>query len=136
MPLPYKDQKDILKGIYEVIDALGTTIEYLPLDESSPVNLYKERKGVKYLDPVTLLCTTEVKVEDTNLESIQKPNRLLTVTIPAYDLILKNIDPYDVVKGLFVFENKKYSITSCTPTGLLAGVFPTYEFLCGGVDII
>lgn len=136
MGLSEKDKLDYKKGMLEIVETLGTTdILYRALDTSVKDSIYAEKKRVQYLDPIKLSGNVIFNINDTSsFQDIQKPNFSMAVTIPVLEFERKNLNPEDLVTGVFIIEGKTYNILSCNPLELFAGFYSSYGYDCKGVD--
>lgn len=138
MGLSEKDKLDFKKGMFEIHETLGSTsILYYPLGERTSSSIYGEKKGQTYLDPITLVGSIKFNTNDNYpFQDIGKSDVSMLIKIPILQFEELELNPDDLITGLFEVKGKKYNILNCNPTGLIADFFSTYEYQCKGVDIV
>lgn len=133
-------QNAFVDGIHEVFTTLfneGTTdgVYFYPFNPNCKTdNVYKERIGKKYLNPILLVA----KVEITGVDP-QDATRVLThrgkfrVTYKSLrdnsiDVSLTNLK--ELEKGLMKYKDMVFEILKIEPQTYVEDVFLTYEFHC------
>lgn len=148
--LSTKDLNKYHEAMYEIDYILGETkIIFYPLLTSNENSLYKNTKRATYGEPIYLIGQIKFPTDasETTFEDSSKKDISVSVTLPLlsfsqYEHINEveeektPIDPYSIVKGYFIIDSKKYIIDDCVPTGLFAGTYTSYTYMCKGVDII
>lgn len=150
--LSAKDLKAYQEGMYEIDFVLGDTkIIYYALKEEKVNSLYNEKKRAVYDEPIYLTGqvtfptdATENDFDDSTKKDIPVHVSIAYLSFERYSYVnpekqpeeLPRINPYDVVKGYFVLDGKKYTIDDVLPTDLFGGTYTSYSYLCKGVDII
>lgn len=156
--LSEKDRMAFHLGMYELTETLGsnTKIEYYPFLETGENDLYNEGKYSKYDDPLILVGSIKFATNPSDINVVKGSTRRdikVEVSIPlkafySYtpkvmpideeetSTTLTPINPFDVQKGYFVIEGKKYLIESCTPKGLFANDFSFYTYNCREEELL
>ena len=130
--LSEKDRREYKQGIYDLYSEVGTTlIKYYPdyPNNSDDDDLYGEKENI-YIEPISLVGVIEPLDPASNtLDPMATMGiNLFTFDIPILSLEKANLEAYNMLKGHFEFENKRYNILDVTPEGMFTDFYTTFKF--------
>ena len=133
-------QSAFVEGIHEVFttlfnDGVSDGVYFYPFNPNCKSdNVYKERIGKEYLDPVLLVAKVNLEVEDPQEEFKVVTHRgRFRVTYKSLmenkiDTSLTNLK--ELEKGQMKYKGMMFSIEKIVPMTYVEDVFLTYEFYC------
>lgn len=129
--LSEKDRREYKKGIYDLYYEVGTTkIKYYPdHPNTSDDDLYGEKEEA-FVNPISLVGVIKpLDPSDNALDPMPTMGlNLFTFDIPVYSLEKENLDAYNMLRGQFEFDNKRYNILDVTPEGMFTDFYSTFKF--------
>lgn len=133
-------QNAFLDGFEDIFTIMFTDRLELQLldEESTEKNIYDEAPSKVYLPPIQLVGRIRIDVDEC-LETVEGEQRDAVITIPAKQLITKNIphgtsDDLDRLRrAKFVYDGFEYLVEFIKPKTLIADKWQLYEFDCHGI---
>lgn len=133
-------QDAFVDGIHEVFttlfnEGISDGVHFYPFNPNCKSdNVYKERIGKLYLDPILLVAKVTIDVVDPT-DSFRTVSHRGTFRVSYKSLRDNNVDVSlknlkELEKGLMKYKDMVFEIEKIVPTTYVEDVFLTYEFQC------
>lgn len=133
-------QSAFIEGIHEVFTTLFNEgiedgIYFYALDPNCKTdNVYGEKIGKKYLDPILLVCKVTLNTNDPS-ETFETITHRATFRVTYKSLIDNDVDVSltnlkELEKGIVKYKDMTFKILKIQPNTYVEDVFLTYEFIC------
>lgn len=139
--LSAKTIREYKQGMYDLYSEVGSTkIKYFPLIvNKSPEDIYGDiynEPEVSYAEPIYLVGTITplMPTEDPLLYAVSKDKEIYNIDIVGLSLEKNSLDPFEMTKGQFGFDNQIYTVNKVTPKGMFTDFYTSFVFECERID--